>query len=177
MSEFVAEPKKVLDKAETLALLRADPAEFMNDRDHWDYKSQWICDLLDEREAVAGYQYNAKFQKWFETEYSVGPFGENGSPLSLLIYNAQRYRGHDKMVREGFQPGSDDLLREAFEKKVEIELYSESLFNIVVNGEKMDNPNVSRLKVREIGGKLYAMRPKKRKFAVNIVGRPIRLAS
>lgn len=180
MSQFVAAPTVVLDKEQTLALLKI-PAEsdaFMNigGMGKWSVKSTWLCELLDAREATGKYQYNAEFQHWFEKEYGVGPFDENGSPLSLLVYNAQRFRRHDKMIREGYQPGSEELLREAFAKKVDIELYHEPLFQIVVNGQSQDEPNVNRLKVREIGGKLYAMHPRKRKWAVNIIGKPIRLA-
>lgn len=176
MSEFVAEPLHILDKDQTLALLN-DPGSFLErGMEKWRTKSTWICDLLNEREKADGYQYNAQFQHWFEKEYNVGPFNENNSALSLLIYMAQRYREHDKLVAARYQPGSEELLRTAFEGNCIIEMYHQSLFNLVVNGAPASEPNVNRLKVREIGGKLYAMQPRKRKYAVNIIGKPVRLA-
>ena len=179
MSEFSSEPIKTLDQKETLEVLAGNGDEFWNrGLDKYRVKSQWLCDLLDQREATEGFQYNAPFQRWFEKEFQVGPFNENSSVLSLLIYTAQRFRRHDKLVREGWRPGCEALLREAFEAKKDLEIYLEPIFNIIVNSEKQSSdPGVSSLKVREIGGKLYAMRPKKRKFAVNIEGKPVRLAS
>ena len=47
MSELLAEPKRTLNREETLAVLQ-DPETFMHDKDHWEVKSTWLCDRLNE---------------------------------------------------------------------------------------------------------------------------------
>ncbi len=183
MAEFQFHVAMTLDREQTLEFIKVERKQLaavypeLKGMGEFHVKSQWLCDLLNEREKVDGYQYNTQFQRWFEKEFNVGPYAENGSTISILVYNAQGYRRHDQLIAEGFQPGTDELLRQAFEQKKPIELKVDHLFTFVVNGEKQENPSVERLKVREIEGKLYAMRPKKRKYAVSIDGRPVRLAS
>jgi len=170
--EFQLPPLKTLDEKETLALLKLSLEEIHQlDRElggmgKWRIKSLWLCELLNQREKTHGFQYNAEFLRWFEKEYGVGPFAENGSTLSILIYNAQGYRRHDRLVAEGWQPGSEALLQEAFEQNRMLEIRKSSLFGGV---------GITPLKIKKVGDKLYAMAPKKRKYAVNIVGEPVRM--
>jgi hypothetical protein len=123
---------RVLDKEQTLAAIQHgnDRAAAFPDLDtfkHWNIKSQWFCDLLDEREKVDGSQYNAGFLRWFEKENNVGPFDENDSVASMLIYNAQRYRRIDKAIREGWKPLTPELVQEAIDRKAKIEMLGENM--------------------------------------------------
>ncbi len=166
MSYFQHEPVAVWNEAQTLAALN-DPASFPKRLDKWLVKSQWLCDLLNEKEKAEGFQYNISFQRWFEKTYNVGPFDENGSVLSLLVYNAQKYRRHDALIKEGWREGTDEVLREALTRKRPIEYRADSLFGGV---------SILKLNVREINGRLYAMKPRARTYGVSVLGQPIRIA-
>jgi hypothetical protein len=104
MSEFQPEPFLTLDQPATLALLAQGIEALPDSLANYPVKSTWLCTLLNEREKVDGYQYNTKFQAWLEHQFSVGPSHENNSVLSILIYNAQRYRRHDAMIEDGWSP-------------------------------------------------------------------------
>lgn len=165
MSEFMSKPERELTREETLELLRSGAPLPETGLSKFRIKSQWLCDLLNEREATGEYQYNATFQRWFEREFNLMPSGENGSVLSTLIYNAQCYRRSDKLQADGWRPASSDLLQEAFDRKAKVELCTDGLMG----------SGITTLNVRQINGQLYAMKPRARNKAVMLMGQPMRL--
>ena len=78
---------------------------------------------MDELEK-SGFVYNQAAQNHIEKTENIGPYGE-GSTLATLVYNAQRYRVHDKLIRLGYEHFTDDLVKRAIEQKKKIELYQE----------------------------------------------------
>jgi hypothetical protein len=161
---FTAEPLKILpDKAALLTTL-ADPA-FMEDLNHWHVKSQWLCDEMDVYEKEHGFVYNRIFQEWLEKREGWPKSEENGSPLSLLIYNAQTYRRHDRLVREGYEPLTQEKIATAYLLNKKIEIKNEGLLGVY---KKILIP-------RKIGEIVYAMEPRKRKFAIRPEGQPCKL--
>ncbi len=156
-------PVEVLNKEQTLALL-ANPGDFLERRDKWEVKSQYLCDFMNDLERT-GYVYNTAAMRAFEKAHGLPLFGDNGSVLSLLVYNAQGYRRGDQLVAEGWRPGAE-LMETAFAAGRKILVKGEN----ILGGEARE-----LLTVRKIDGKLYAMRPHKRKYAVNIAALPCKL--
>lgn len=90
--KWMKTPVLVLDKPQTLALLETGwTPNLLDGMNRWHVKSQWLCDELNEQEK-SGYVYNAQALHQIEKQEGIGPFDENGSVLSILIYNAQGYR-------------------------------------------------------------------------------------
>jgi hypothetical protein len=164
---FMPAPSVILtDKAATLEALK-NYQDWWN-RPHpfkWLVKSQWLCDELNRMEQD-GYVYNAEALRAIEKAEGIGPYDENGSPLSLLIYNAQGFRRSDALRAQGFEPGTPEMLQAAFEQGLKIELYHDSI---------LGGSSVNSLTVKQFDGKLYAMQPRKRRYAVDIIGKPVRL--
>ena len=125
MSELLAEPKRTLNREETLAVLQ-DPETFMHDKDHWEVKSTWLCDRLNEYEKT-GYVYNAEAMRKIEAEERLPRFNDNNSALSLLIYNAQRYRRSDRLRQEGWSYLNPDMVKTAIAQKRKIEILGENV--------------------------------------------------
>ncbi len=168
MSHFEPEPSLLLpDKQTTLDAL--NNPEWMEWKYPlgWHVKSQWLCDQLNHYETTIGYPYNSAVQRWIEKNESIGPFDENGSPLSRLIYIAQKYLHSDRLRADGWVSGSPAILTEALQLKKPIEILKDSIFG----GE-----HITKLTVREVKGELYPFAPKKRKYAVSIGGEPVRIA-
>jgi hypothetical protein len=168
MSAFRNTPEVFLaDKIATLAALE-NPDWMETYPRKYNTKSQWLCDLLDERERVDGYQYNLSFQRWLEKEYGIGPYDENGSPLSILIYNAQSYRRNDAIRREGFAPLTQAMIDEAHAAKKGIELQGENMLGSTVR-------NV--YKTRAIQGINYLVPPRTRNKCIRPNGQAARIVS
>jgi len=165
MSEFQPEPFLTLDQPATLALLAQGIEALPDSLAKYRVKSTWLCTLLNEREKVDGYQYNAKFQAWFERQFSLGPYHENNSVLSILIYNAQRYRRHDAMIEDGWTPCTPESLQQAFKQGRKLEWLGEN----IIGGS-----TIGTLNIREVNGQLYAFPPRKRN-PVEVTGRPVRI--
>jgi len=165
--EFTAPPAHILSDSETLSMVDPEKgAAFLKNPDRYRTKSPMLCAFMDELEKD-GFVYNAAALRAFEKAHGLPPSGENGSALSTLVYTSQTYRRHDQLVRGGWTAGSQEMLKQAHEQGM----------GIVVIGENMlGGTTCGVLKVREIEGKFYAMRPKKRKFAVNIAGKPCKIA-
>lgn len=87
-----------------------------------------------------------------------------GDTLSLLIDCAQNYRRSDELEAQGYEPFTRELLQQAYETGLALELFSSGLMG----------SSVIRLNVRKIDGVLYAMRPKKRKAYIPPQGQPAR---
>ena len=129
-------------------------------------KSQWLCDELDAREKATGFQYNAEFQRYIEAQCGLAPSPESGSPLSLLIYNAQAYRRSDRLRREGYAPLTQDMADAAMNRKAKIQVYGSSLLGMPATG--LFNP-------RRIQGRVYLMPPRSRTRCIRIEGQPAKI--
>ena len=165
MSDFQPTPVLVLDQEQTLALIDLPESSLPDDLNKFRIKSTWLCSLLNERERVAGFQYNAQFQAWFEQQFQIGSITEKNSMLSLLIYNAQCYRRDDALIEAGWTPGEPAILEKAFQRGRKLEYLSEK----IIGGSA-----ITTLTVREVQRQLYAFPPRKRN-PVSIIYQPVRL--
>ena len=75
--------------------------------------SPWIAALLLEYERTVGFPYNAAFQRWLEKREGWPASDESGSPLSTLIYNAQRHNEDTAPARAGYLPLTPEMLAQA----------------------------------------------------------------
>ena len=119
---YSAEPLLILDKQGTLDLIALKQWPV----DKWRIKSTWICDTLNEYEKD-GYVYNAIALRRIEKENNLPAHDENGSILSILIYNAQQYRREDKYKADGFVPLTPDIVQTAMREKRMVEVLGENL--------------------------------------------------
>ena len=128
----------------------------------WKVKSQWLIDLIEEL-STDDFAYNSDVLREAEKRLGGYPdrtpagYSQEGSPLSTLIYNAQRYRRSDKLKALGYQPMTQELIEEAFQR-----------------GRKIDMQGVV-LSVKEKSGKRYAMKSRKRVWAVSPQGQPAKI--
>ncbi len=167
MSYFEPPPKLVLaTKAETLAYLASHTVGDLTFPDMYRVKSQWLCDELDAYQAQIGFPYNSLFQEWLEKREGLAPADQSGSVRSLLIYNAQQFRRSDALRRAGWSPLAQELIDQAGLRRAPIEVMAET----VIGGDV-----VEQLTVRNVGGKLFAFRADRRKYAVCPEGQPARL--
>ena len=132
----------------------------------WRIKSCWLIALIDQYAATGQYPYNSAVQRVAEKRLGIAQQSDSGSALSQLVYNAQRFQRSDQLQAAGYQPLTQTMIAEAFAKAAHIELFGESLIG---------NPGPVRLNVRNIDGTLYAMRPHKRKYAVQPVEQPAKI--
>lgn len=165
MSDFQPDPILVLDQEQTLAMIELLESSLPDDLNKFRIKSSWLCSLLNERERVAGFQYNAQFQAWFEQQFQIGSITEKNSMLSLLIYNAQCYRRHDALIEAGWTLGEPAILEKAFKHGRKLEYLGENIIGGSV---------VTTLTVRDIHHQLHAFPPRKRN-PISIIGQPVRL--
>jgi hypothetical protein len=166
MSDFQPTPILVLDQEQTLAMIELLESSLPDDLNKFRIKSTWLCSLLNEREQIAGFQYNAQFQAWFEQQFQIGSIiTEKNSMLSLLIYNAQCYRRHDALIDAGWTPGETAILERAFKHGRKLEYLGEN----IIGGSA-----ITTLTVREVHRQLYAFPPRNRN-PISIIGQPVRL--
>ena len=169
MSEFKPDPVLTLETMEDVRKWLDNPVGWSGIidgiMDKWRIKSLWIISLIDEIESSGHYPYNAEV-KWLAEERLGLPSGRpardvrEGTSLSLLVYNAQCYRRSDNLKAMGFLPGDEHMLQLAYQTDCKIETCNRML-----------------LTVKKINDTLYAMPPRKRKWAVNITGVPVRIVS
>lgn len=162
-------PSQLLPNRDDILQALQHPGWMANKQpDPWLIKSQWLCDLLNDYEAHVGYPYNASFQRWLEQREGWSPSPENGSPLSRLIYNAQRFRRSDSLRMQGWEAGTPALLAQAYNTQACVEVLQDS----AIGGQ-----TVVRCRVREIGGRLYAVPPRRRTHHLSIETLPCRLVA
>ena len=88
-----------------------------------------------------------------EAEEGLPRFNDNHSALSLLIYNAQRYRRSDKLRADGWKYLTPEMVKTAMEQKRKIEILGENVLYQEIR--KLCRP-VQR-------GEIYAVMPPKAK--------------
>jgi hypothetical protein len=89
----------------------------------YNVKSDWLCAELNRFESD-GYVYNAAALRRIEKENGLPASPENGSPLSVLIYNAQGFREVDKLRAAGFEQLTAELIERADASKQLLEVVS-----------------------------------------------------
>lgn len=151
--------------------------------DKYEIRSQYIVDAIYDvmREQNRDMAYNTEVTALVRERLNIGHLpkeisADEGSLLSLLVYNAQNFRRSEEYVREGYEPFTNELVARAFEEKKKIDIQPESFIKIIVNGAPYESPK-SYLTVREIAGKLYSFRPRKRNKYVIPDGRPAKLVT
>ncbi|MFY9269006.1 MAG: hypothetical protein WAO55_04570 [Candidatus Manganitrophaceae bacterium] len=110
-------------KEETIAAIQKP--DWMASGDSFQAKSVWLCEELNDYEKTIGFPYNSTFQRWIEKKEGIGPFNENSSPLSCLIYNAQRYRESDRLIAEGWFAPTAETIEKAIQSNQMVEVWIE----------------------------------------------------
>jgi len=136
----------------------------LDDRDDIYTASDIVVDEIDKIVATGKFPYNSYVARMVALRIGI-PEQREGSNLYGVVYASQGYRRHMRLVAEGFEPFTDELLRRAYTAKANIEVALDGLM-----GE-----SILRLNVRMIGDKLFAMQPGKRKYHVPPQGQPARL--
>ena len=93
----------------------AAPQSVTKGLDKYRVESKWIESLIDAIEAEGQYPYNAVVNKRAQLamgwpEKTEAEYAREGTPLSLLIYNAQSYRRSNKLRAAGFEPFTQKLV-------------------------------------------------------------------
>lgn len=183
MSYFMPAPKLNLETTqELLDLLNSGKyPEGFTAMDTFEIRSTYIVEAIkdvmkrENRDMVYNTEVTALVRERLGLESLPKEISaDEGSMLSRLVYNAQCYRRSEEYVAEGYEPFTEELVAKAFALGKKIDVRSESIFTIVVNGVKQI-PEKSFLTVRMIEGKLYSFRPRKRNKYVIADGRPARL--
>lgn len=170
MGYFMESPLQVLPDMEDVRKFIALPRP--NGCDSFRIKSVWIVGLIDEISARGEYPYNATVKRLAMDRLGMprvsdAEYAREGDALSLLVYNAQCFRRSDMLRADGFKPFTDELLTEAGAGG-RIELLGSNM----LGGQAR-----SILKVRDLGGKLYAMPPKARNRYLSPSGQPGRVVA
>ncbi len=150
----------------------------------WRVKSLWLIDLINELaaklpppkdptpvetapgiltttiELCPGVVYNADVKKLARERLGLTALDDKGNAtegdhLSTLIYNAQGYRRHDKLVAAGFVPLTREFLQ------------------TLAIGTKLENNTGGRYVVKEVQGVRLAMKHGSRKYMASW-GSPVR---
>lgn len=165
MSRILPPPEILFQtKEETLAAIQ-NPT-WMGWISRFKTKSVWLCQELNEYERTIGFPYNAEFQKWIEKKEGIGPFNENASPLSTLIYNAQQYRKSDRLVSEGWQSPTREIIEEA--------MRSNRMVEVLVDGFLSSSAKLCKI-IRGANNTHYAIPKGKRTRGYMLNDQPVRL--
>lgn len=151
MIGFKKDPVLTLETIEDVRGALANPV--WETRDRFEVKSVWMIGIIDEIVASGKYPYNNDVQRLAEKRLGIPPQPESGSPLSLLVYNAQCYRDSDRKRAAGFVVVTEAMIQSAFD-----------------TGSKIECEGGTLLTVRQVNGKLYAFKPRKRVWAANPIG-------
>lgn len=162
-------PLMVLDDMEAVRQFLSAPAD-LGTLGKYHVKSVWLIGVIDSIAAEGKYPYNADVKRRAEAALGLpaSEYGKEGDALSVLVYNAQKYRHREQRAAAGYRPLDDAMLQEAFAAGLSIEILGSN----ILGG---DAPYL--VNVRRIGGVLYAMQPRKRKYAVRVSGQPARLVA
>ncbi len=134
------------------------------DKTEFRIKSLWIIGLINELLATSGrdFVYNADVKKLAEQRLGYPPkpeaeYSNEGDALSLLIYNAQCYRRSDDLIAKGYEPFTPALICRAG-----------------VGGQITMRSGLV-LNVREVSGRIYAMKKGARTNAAMPNGAPVKI--
>ena len=157
MSDFMQEPYLILHtQADVAAALRDTSWMKLPYPQSYRIKSVWLISLIDEIEASGKFPYNADVLEMAENRLGMPPrpkrsdYSQEGSPLSQLIYNAQQYHHSDRLRTNGFVPLTADLVEK------------------LGAGARLLTKGGQTLVIKKIHDQLYAMEPRKRKYAVSL---------
>lgn len=131
----------------------------------WQVRSEFIIGIIREIVSEGQYPYNSTVQRRVESRLGIPEQGDNGTALSRLVYNTQGFRHSDDRIAAGYEPATQEVIERAGEGG-EIQLEGESLIGKIA---------YATFKVRSIGGNLYAMQPRKRKYALAPNGQPVKI--
>ncbi len=169
--EFMAEPVKTLETMEDVRAWINGPVIELDWHEKYRVRSNWLVSIIDEVTASGEFPYNSAIKRIAEERLGFPKkpdeyYANEGSPLSLLIYNAQRFRGSDNLRESGFEPLTQDLIDRALREEKSIEISGHNMIGGAVT---------QKFKVRTIQGKNYLMEPRKRKYCVPPKCQPAKL--
>lgn len=116
----------------------------------WETYSCWIASIPGE--------YKTQVMREVECQLGISQQPDDGSFLSKLVYNTMRMRPYVTLAAEGYIPLTEEVIADTFAK-----------------GQKLKTESGVILSVRNIDGKLFAMKPRKRKYAVIPFGQPVKI--
>jgi hypothetical protein len=172
MTQFIAEPIRTLSTKEELLDFLSVPTRWDNEegpmyaRESWGTKSVFLISIIDGIVATGKFPYNSDVRKEAERQLGIPEQDENNSILSRLVYMAQRYRDHDNLVRDGYSRLTQEMIEQAYREDKRIQLIGENIVGGVATS--IYNP-------REIGGKVYLMKPKTRKYGIRPDNQPAKI--
>lgn len=151
---------------ETLAFLN-EPVPKSCEDVKWSTCSIPLMDFMDELEK-GGFVYNTQAMRAFEAAHNLPKFDDNGSQLSLLVYNCQGYRRARKLELDGWEPCTTELLTLALQQKKRVVVEGEGAFGTVREG--------LTVRVWKHDGKPHAFRPRQHR-PLNVGGLPCKLVA
>ena len=167
------------DLRDAMAGAIANPGEWKKKR--WDTLSMTCYRAITALQQQGLRPYNSEVQREVERVLGIPRQPDDGQPsngsiLSTLVYKAQGYHRTDRLLADGYQPFTDEMIKEAFEtkRKILVKLDPAIPVRIVVNGVQVPEGD-TELVVNMIGGKLYAQRPRVRKTHHSAYGQPAKL--
>lgn len=152
MSEFMGEPSLVLSGKEEL-LNAMEKSRNLFGEHKWLVRSDFVCDCIREIKASGKYPYNSTVWEYVREKLGL-PYVRHeheGDTLSLFVYNAQQFVRSDDLKENGYAPLTQEMVDEAFSKKMKIQTNSGRVYN-----------------VRKIGDRVYAMQPRVRTRALSV---------
>lgn len=157
MSDFMPDPSIHLRTAEETIDAINDPSWLsLPYPGRWCVRSDFLVALIDEFKREGKYPYNSEVQRVAESRLGIPQMPDNQSTLSLLVYNAQKFRRSDRLRAQGLAPLTQEMIDRAGEGgKV---LIGETVFN-----------------VRHVGGKLHLMKPRARNRGVFVNDQPAKI--
>jgi len=165
VSQFTYEPIATLEtKEQVCELLKSANEEksVFHNYDKWRIKSVWLINLIDEIAAGGQFPYND-----LVVEVATSRIGDiHNKFLGILVFNAQKFREHDQLIRSGYMPFTPELLRDAYETGKRIQILGETVLGTdaaVILTPKM------------MHGNLYAMLPNKRTKHFPPQGQPVKI--
>lgn len=141
-------------------------------------ESLFVQSLIDEIELSGKYPYNStvydKIKVALDLDLVEYDHGHQRDPLSnkiaWLVFHNQGYRRQRRLIQEGFEALTNELIAKAYAEGKGIEIMTESVIQIagIENPPKIYRP-------RQIGGNLYLMPPRSRNKHVPPTGQAARL--
>ena|SRR3990167_4496573 len=118
---FYPPPELVLEDLDSLLAFLENPPENVS---RWRVKAILICNLIEKIFSEKGtrFEYNDSIRERARTEFGFSHLLDDA--LGILVYNAQAYVEHDYLVREGYEPFTQELIERAGEQGLAIQFFS-----------------------------------------------------